>query len=138
MVKEALGERAHLIESAPHLSYQFPIMLPIYAYWQIPYYWLGVKCYDIIAGRKLLKSSYYIGKRHALELFPMLKKDRLVGALVYYDGQHNDARMNLSIAITAARLGANVANYVEAYELIHDDIIGIILNSSFLKLSFDI
>ena len=49
----------------------------------------------------------------------MLKKDRLVGALVYYDGQHNDARMNLSIALTAARLGANVANYVMATELIH-------------------
>ncbi len=50
----------------------------------------------------------------------MLKKDELVGALVYYDGQHNDARMNISIALTAARLGANVANYVAVTELIHE------------------
>lgn len=119
MVKEALAERANLIEIAPHLSYNFPIMLPVYTYWQIPYYWVGIKAYDIVAGRQLLKPSYFITKRSALELFPMLKKDQLKGALVYYDGQHNDSRMNLSIAMTAARIGANVANYVEAIELTH-------------------
>jgi glycerol-3-phosphate dehydrogenase len=119
MVKEALTERANLISIAPHLSYHFPIMLPVYAYWQIPYYWVGIKAYDLVAGRQLLKPSYYISKSTALELFPMLRKDKLVGALVYYDGQHNDSRMNLSIAMTAGRLGANVANYVAATELLH-------------------
>ena len=42
----------------------------------------------------------------------MLRKDKLCGAIVYYDGQHNDARMNIAIALTAARLGATVANHV--------------------------
>lgn len=120
MVREALSERANLIEIAPHLSYPFPIMLPLYKYWQIPYYWVGIKAYDLVSGGQLLKPSYYISKSRALELFPMLKKESLVGALVYYDGQHNDARMNLSMAITAARLGANVANYVTVTELIHN------------------
>ncbi len=43
----------------------------------------------------------------------MLRKDKLCGAIVYYDGQHNDARMNIAIALTAARLGATVANHVK-------------------------
>jgi glycerol-3-phosphate dehydrogenase len=120
MVKEALHERANLIEIAPHLSYPFPIMLPLYKLWQIPYYWAGIKAYDLVAGSQTLKSSYYINKERALELFPMLKKDELCGAIVYYDGQHNDARMNISMALTAARLGANVANYVAVTELLHE------------------
>lgn len=88
--------------------------------WQIPYYWAGIKAYDLVAGGQTLKSSYYISKERALELFPMLKKDQLCGAIVYYDGQHNDARMNISLALTAARLGANVANYVAVTELLHE------------------
>lgn len=55
-------------------------------FWQVPYFWAGIKSYDVIAGKQLLKPSYYLSKRKALELFPMLKKEKLVGALVYYDG----------------------------------------------------
>ena len=109
-------------------------MLPVYKWWQIPYFWAGIKgtiflpgfiffytfidnfvfivAYDLVAGRKNLKSSYYLSKEKALELFPMLRKDKLCGAIVYYDGQHNDARMNIAIALTAARLGGVVANHV--------------------------
>ncbi|NXM79085.1 GPDM protein, partial [Serilophus lunatus] len=118
MVKEALEERAHLLQSAPHLSAPLPIMLPIYKWWQLPYYWVGIKLYDLVAGSQCLKSSYVLTKSRALELFPMLRKDKLVGAIVYYDGQHNDARMNLAIALTAARYGAATANYVEVRRLL--------------------
>lgn len=118
MVKEALHERANLLEIAPHLSAPLPIMLPVYKWWQLPYYWAGIKMYDLVAGIQCLKSSYVLSKSKALELFPMLKKDKLVGAIVYYDGQHNDARMNLAIALTAARYGAAMANYTEVVTLI--------------------
>ncbi|XP_037829833.1 glycerol-3-phosphate dehydrogenase, mitochondrial isoform X3 [Kryptolebias marmoratus] len=118
MVKEALHERANLLEIAPHLSAPLPIMLPVYKWWQLPYYWAGIKMYDLVAGIHCLKSSYVLSKSRALELFPMLKKDRLVGAIVYYDGQHNDARMNLAIALSAARHGAAVANYTEVVRLL--------------------
>ncbi|NXM31063.1 GPDM protein, partial [Oxyruncus cristatus] len=118
MVKEALEERAHLLQSAPHLSAPLPIMLPIYKWWQLPYYWIGIKLYDLVAGSQCLKSSYVLTKARALELFPMLRKDKLVGAIVYYDGQHNDARMNLAIALTAARYGAATANYAEVRRLL--------------------
>uniref|UniRef100_A0A6I8RQK5 Glycerol-3-phosphate dehydrogenase n=2 Tax=Xenopus tropicalis TaxID=8364 RepID=A0A6I8RQK5_XENTR len=118
LVKEALHERANLLEIAPHLSAPLPIMLPVYKWWQLPYYWVGIKAYDLVAGSQCLRSSYILSKSKALELFPMLQKDKLVGAIVYYDGQHNDARMNLAIALTAARYGAATANYTEVVRLL--------------------
>lgn len=121
MVKEALHERSNLLDIAPHLSYPFPIMLPVYRWWQVPYYWVGIKAYDFVAGSKNVKSSYFLSKKQALEHFPMLKKEKLCGAIVYYDGQHNDARMNLAIILTAIRYGATCVNHVSVTELIKDE-----------------
>ncbi|KAI8878654.1 DAO-domain-containing protein [Backusella circina FSU 941] len=121
LVCEALHERKIFLDIAPHLSDQLPIMLPVYKWWQIPYYWVGCKMYDLFAGREALESSYFLTRSKALEAFPMLKKDELVGALVYYDGQHNDARMNVALATTAACYGAVVANHCEVIELTKDD-----------------
>ncbi|XP_011698622.1 PREDICTED: glycerol-3-phosphate dehydrogenase, mitochondrial isoform X1 [Wasmannia auropunctata] len=118
MVKEALHERASMLESAPHLAHPLPIMLPVYTWWQIPYYWFGIKMYDLVAGSKTVKSSYYLSKSNALELFPMLKGDKLTGAIVYYDGQQDDARMNLAVALTASRHGATVVNHVKVVNLL--------------------
>ncbi|KAI6223822.1 Glycerol-3-phosphate dehydrogenase [Aphelenchoides fujianensis] len=121
MVKEALFERANLLEIAPHLSYPLPIMLPVYKLWQVPYYWFGIKAYDFVSGRRILKHSYYIGKEASLERFPMLRKERLKGSLVYYDGAHNDARMNLAIVLTAIRHGARAVNHVKVERLLKDE-----------------
>ncbi|KAJ3189640.1 mitochondrial glycerol-3-phosphate dehydrogenase [Irineochytrium annulatum] len=118
LVCEALHERGVFLKIAPYLSYQLPIMLPIYQYWKVPYYWAGSKAYDLLAGSEGLSRSYFLGKRKALEAFPMLKTDRLVGAMVYYDGAHNDSRMNVAIALTAVSQGAVVANHVEVIELL--------------------
>jgi glycerol-3-phosphate dehydrogenase len=64
-------------------------MLPIYKWWQLPYYWAGCKAYDMLAGGENMESSYIMTKGRALEAFPMLKSEGLVGALVYYDGQYD-------------------------------------------------
>ncbi|XP_047514092.1 glycerol-3-phosphate dehydrogenase, mitochondrial isoform X1 [Pieris napi] len=117
MVKEALHERANMLEVAPHLTRPLPILLPVYKWWQVPYYWFGIKMYDLVAGDRNLKSSYYLSKKNTLELFPMLKSDNLCGGIVYYDGQQDDARMNLAIALTAARHGATIANHVRVLKL---------------------
>ncbi|ORX92870.1 DAO-domain-containing protein [Basidiobolus meristosporus CBS 931.73] len=117
LVTEALHERATFLKIAPYLSYQLPIMLPVYKWWQLPYYWVGCKFYDLFAGKEKLESSYVLSKSKALEAFPMLKEENLVGALVYYDGQHNDSRMNVAIALTAVTHGAVVANHVEVMSL---------------------
>ncbi|CAD5119357.1 DgyrCDS7975 [Dimorphilus gyrociliatus] len=117
MVKEALAERANLIKIAPHLAQPLPIMLPVYQWWQLPYFWAGLKMYDLVAGSQRLKNSYFMWKNQAIENFPMLKSDKLVGALVYYDGQHDDARMNLQIVLTAMKYGATILNHASVINL---------------------
>ena len=112
LVKEALRERKNFLEVAPHLTTSLPILLPLKKYWQAPYFWAGTKAYDLLAGSQGLESSYILSKRRALESFPMLKKD-IIGALVYYDGQQNDSRMNVSLALTAALYGATTVNHLE-------------------------
>ena len=61
-----------------------PIMLPVQNWWQAPYFWAGTKFYDFLAGSEGIESSYFLTKSKALDAFPMLRKENLVGALVYY------------------------------------------------------
>ncbi|KAE9546879.1 hypothetical protein FO519_009909, partial [Halicephalobus sp. NKZ332] len=89
--------------------------------WQVPYFWFGIKMYDFVSGKRVLKNSYFITKSQALERFPMLKKESLKGAIIYYDGQHNDARMNLSIVLTAIRHGAKAVNHVKVERLLKNE-----------------
>ncbi|KAI5304153.1 mitochondrial glycerol-3-phosphate dehydrogenase [Ascosphaera pollenicola] len=121
LVKEALRERRYFLHTAPHLSAWLPIMLPVQKWWQIPYFWAGTKFYDLLAGSEGIESSYFLTKSKAIDAFPMLKKDGLVGALVYYDGAHNDSRMNVSLAMTAALYGATVVNHIEVTDLTKDE-----------------
>jgi glycerol-3-phosphate dehydrogenase len=50
-VKEALYERSVFLKTAPYLSYELPIMIPLYKYWKVPYYYAGSKAYDMLAGK---------------------------------------------------------------------------------------
>jgi glycerol-3-phosphate dehydrogenase len=120
LVKEALRERKYFLDTAPHLSMWLPIMLPLQHWWQAPYFWAGTKFYDFLAGSEGIESSYFLTRSKALDAFPMLRKDNLFGALVYYDGAHNDSRMNVSLAMTAALYGATVVNHMEATGLTKD------------------
>ncbi|GAA5992181.1 hypothetical protein JCM11641_007789 [Rhodosporidiobolus odoratus] len=120
LVREALHERKTFLHIAPYLSHSLPIMLPIYTWWQIPYFFSGCKMYDLLAGKANMESSYLLGKGKALEAFPMLKSDGLTGAVVYYDGQHNDSRMNMALVLTAVQYGAVAANHTEVISLIKD------------------
>jgi len=120
LVKEALRERKYFLHTAPHLSSWLPIMLPLDKWWKAPYYWAGTKAYDFLAGSEGIESSYFLTKSKALDAFPMLKRTNLVGALVYYDGAHNDSRMNVSLAMTAALYGATVVNHIEVTSLEKD------------------
>lgn len=84
LVKEALRERRYFLDTAPHLSSWLPIMIPVNKWWQAPYFWAGTKAYDLLAGSENIESSYFLTKSKALDAFPMLKKENLWGALVYY------------------------------------------------------
>ncbi len=120
LVIEALRERRGFLDIAPHLSSSLPILLPLRRLWEAPYMWIGCKTYDLLAGSQGLESSYFMSRTNALDSFPMLRKRNLVGALVYYDGQHNDSRMNVSLALTASLYGATVLNHVEVASLEKD------------------
>ena len=60
--------------------------ITFFRFWKLPYYLAGIKAYDFVSGKECLKNSFILGKERALELFPMLKRDKLKGAIVYYDG----------------------------------------------------
>lgn len=113
LVRDGLKERAVLLKIAPHLARPMPILTPIYNLLEVPYITTGLKIYDRLAGKANLQPSRFLGPTAAKKQFPMLKGEGLRGAVVYYDGQFDDARMNLAIVLTAAEQGAAVANHVE-------------------------
>lgn len=83
-MKEALRERKYFLNTAPHLSQWLPIMVPVQKLWQAPYFWAGCKAYDFLAGSEGIESSYFLTKSKAIDAFPMLKRENVVGAMVYY------------------------------------------------------
>ncbi|ANQ07618.1 Glycerol-3-phosphate dehydrogenase [Plasmodium coatneyi] len=132
-VWEALGERAHAMKIAPFMSRSVPIIMPIYKYWQVPYFAYNIKVYDLLADLvcyfdKGVPNSSYIRHSNTVDSYPLLKKEQLKGSLVYYDGQHNDSRMNLNLILTSTmenyvpgQVGSTVCNYMEVVGFIKDD-----------------
>lgn len=125
LVFHALKERKQVIENAPHLCHALPCMTPCFNWFEVLYYWFGLKFYDLVAGRRLLHLSRYYSVDESVELFPTLAKNghdsSLRGTVVYYDGQMNDSRLNVGLACTAAVVGAAVLNYAEVVSLIKDE-----------------
>lgn len=119
LVREALHERGALLHNAPHLSNRLPLVTPLYSWFDIPYMFAGLKLYDLLSGRMNIGHSALIGRKEALRRFPMLKAAGLKAGVIYYDGQFSDARMALSLALTARREGALVANHIYVTALLH-------------------
>ena len=125
LVREALRERKALMELAPHLVRELAIFVPLYQRSHLPYYRIGLTLYDRLAGEYALRRSEYIPREEAIARFPHLrerfvgqgKPRQISGGVVYHDGQFDDARMNLTLALTAAAHGAALANYVEVERL---------------------
>ena len=117
LVKEALYERGIFLKNAPHFASRLPLVTPLYSWSEVPYVFAGLLLYDFLAGKQGLGHSYLVSRSEALKRFPMLKKAGLKAGVVYYDGQFNDARMAVSLALTAQKHGAIVANHVEVLGL---------------------
>ena len=122
LVFDALHERATFLSIAPHLTRKLPIMTPCYSWWEIPYYWAGMKMYDALSFTRRLGSSRYASAKESAIQFPVIRTQGLKGSIVYFDGQMDDSRMNVSLAMTAAANGATVANHVEVVDLIHEKV----------------
>jgi glycerol-3-phosphate dehydrogenase len=117
LVKEALFERGVFLKNAPHFANRLPLVTPIYKWTEVPYVFAGLLLYDALAGKQGLGHSSLVSRQEALRRFPMLKAEGLKAGVIYYDGQFNDARMAVTLALTAQKNGATIANHVEALAL---------------------
>jgi len=120
LVMEALKERGLLLQNAPHLVHDLRFVVPNYDWWETPFYGLGLKLYQLLAGKYGFGSSRILSKEETLEHLPTLKTEGLRGGAVYYDGQFDDARLLIHMVATAFEQGATLLNYVEVTGLTKD------------------
>ncbi|MET4579043.1 glycerol-3-phosphate dehydrogenase/oxidase [Ottowia thiooxydans] len=120
LVREALHERLNILQGAPHLAQPLPFVMPSYKLWETPFYGIGLKVYDALAGKSGLGRTQWLTSGQAQRLLPGVQPRGLKGGVKYWDGQFDDARLALAIARTAALHGARLANYCAATGLLHE------------------
>lgn len=121
LVREALQERGLLFKNAGHLVKKKQFILPVYSYWKKYYYWIGLKIYDFLSGRKSLGPSQMISKQQTIEALGNIKTDKLQGGVVFYDGQFNDAGFLISLLKSNLELGGDALNYCRCESLIKNE-----------------
>jgi len=119
LVMEALKERGLLRQNAPHLVTDLAFVVPNYEWWEAPFYGVGLKVYDLLAGRYGFGRSEVLSKDETLARLPTIKTDGLRGGVIYYDGQFDDARLLINLAATAVEQGALTLNYTPATAFSH-------------------
>lgn len=117
LVMEALKERGLLRQNAPHLVSELACIVPSYAWWEGPFYGMGLKVYEMLAGKYGFGKSQKISRAETLEQLPNVNPDGLTGGVVYYDGQFDDSRLLINLIATAADAGATLLNYAKVIRL---------------------
>ena len=112
LVIEALKERGIMRINAPHLVRDLSFVIPSYEWWTSPFYGIGLKVYDMMAGKLGLGPSTILNREETLALIPNVSQEGLNGGVIYNDGQFDDARMAISMALTASQEGACLINYI--------------------------
>ena len=132
LVMEALKERGILIKNAPHLVKNQAFIVPNYKWWEGPFYGIGLKVYDWMAGSLGFGPSEFLSREETLHLAPTLYPDGLRGGVLYHDGQFDDARLAIHLAMTAAEQGATIINYmsVEALLKANEKVCGVIVKDT--------
>lgn len=118
LVMEALKERGLLRRNAPHLVHDLAFIVPNYSWWEAPFYGVGLRLYDLLAGKYGFGRSRNLTREETLARLPNLRTDGLRGGVIYYDGQFDDARLLIHLAITAWNNGATLVNYCPVQSLI--------------------
>ena len=121
LVMSALKERGLLRRNAPHLVHDLAFVVPNYSWWEAPFYGIGLKLYDLLAGKYGFGTSKLLTREETLERLPALEPEELRGGVIYYDGQFDDARLLIHLAMTAADHDATLVNYCPATGLTRDD-----------------
>ena len=73
LVVEALKERGILRQNAPHLVTDLAFVVPNYKWWEAPFYGLGLKVYDLLAGKHGFGSSEILSREETLVRLPTIE-----------------------------------------------------------------
>ncbi|MDD5139556.1 MAG: glycerol-3-phosphate dehydrogenase/oxidase [Verrucomicrobiales bacterium] len=114
LVREASVEKTIIHRIAPHLAEPLPFIFPTYRgnkNWRLWQLKIGVKIYDLLCGGRNLGKSTWLKTDEVTGKVPGLNTDGLNGAVRYYDGFTNDARLVLDTLRSAAKAGATLLNY---------------------------
>jgi glycerol-3-phosphate dehydrogenase len=120
LVMEALKERGLLLQNAPHLVRNLGFVVPNYDWWEAPFYGIGLKLYNLLAGKYGFGPSKILSKEETLERLPTIKTDGLRGGVIYFDGQFDDSRLLINLVETACEQGATLLNYAPVTEIVKD------------------
>jgi len=120
LVREALHERGLLHRNAPHLTHPLAFVIPLYRWWHGPWYGIGLRMYDLLAGKLGIGRSRLIGREEALRRAPTLESNGLRGGVVYYDGQFDDARLSITLLRSILDAGGTALNYLPVTGLLKD------------------
>ena len=120
LVTEALRERGLMRRNAAHLVHDRRFVVPNYDWWEAPFYGVGLKVYDLLAGKLGFGASRILSKEETIERLPNIETDGLRGGVLYFDGQFDDARLAVDMAKTAVDQGATVLNYAAVTQLIRE------------------
>jgi glycerol-3-phosphate dehydrogenase len=120
LVMEALKERGLLLQNAPHLVGNLGFVVPNYDWWEAPFYGIGLKLYNLLAGKYGFGASRILSREETLERLPTIKTEGLKGGVIYFDGQFDDARLLINLAATACEQGAALLNYAPVTEILKD------------------
>lgn len=120
LVRESLKERGLLLKNAPHVTTNIAFVVPCYSLWQKIYYGIGLKLYDLMAGNLALGKTKIISPKKTKAYLPTINIKDLSGAIVYNDGQFDEARLAINLAQTAAGLGAVLLNYCKVTDLVKE------------------
>src|SRR5579871_4849478 len=121
LVMEALKERGLLRQNAPHLVHDLGFVVPNYSWWEAPFYGIGMKVYDLLAGKYNFGRSKVLSLSETLERLPTIQQEGLRGGVLYHDGQFDDTRLLTHLLATAVDHGATVVNYAEVSSTLEDE-----------------
>jgi glycerol-3-phosphate dehydrogenase len=121
LVHESLHERGLLKRNAPHLVHDLGFLIAAYQAWRVPFYGVGLKVYDFLAGRLNLRASRFLNRRETLSAVPTLKAEGLKGGILYFDGQFDDSRLAITLLRTFEAEGGVALNAAPVTGLIKYD-----------------
>lgn len=120
LVFEALRERSRLLRNAPHVVHERRFVVPAYRWWEKPWYGLGLKLYDLLAGSRGIASSRWLSRDRTLDLLPTLRPSGLRGGVLYHDGQFDDTRLAITLALSVLEQGGIAVNHLRCESFLRE------------------